>query len=92
MSKISNSERKRRRMARIIARDGDRCWFCNRRVPENERCLYHLRARFLGGSDRSQTNQVMTCEKCAQGAASVWPIHERVQEASGRVRFREADQ
>lgn len=89
MSKRNSSERKHRRLARIVARDGDRCWFCNRRVPEDERSLYHLRARFLGGSGE-QTNQVMTCEKCAQGASTVWPIYERSRDAQGSVRYMEA--
>jgi hypothetical protein len=85
--KLNSSEKKRRRLVRIVERDGDRCWFCDRHVPEAERSLYHLRARFLGGSGE-QTNQVMTCEKCALGASTVWPIKERVEAASGTVRYR----
>lgn len=82
------AEWKRRRLANIVVRDGDGCWFCARRVPEDERRLYHLRARFLGGSGE-QTNQVMVCPKCADGASTVWPIDERAQAAAGHVRFKE---
>jgi hypothetical protein len=85
--KVSTNARKKRRLANIVIRDGDRCWFCERRVPEEERCLYHLRSRFLGGSGE-QTNQVMACKKCTDGASTVWPIDDRAQKASGSVRFR----
>lgn len=86
MSAGLSGERKRRRLANIVARDGDRCWFCNRRVPDGERSLYHLRSRFLGGSGE-QTNQVMACRKCADGASSVWPIAERSRAASGTLPY-----
>ena len=45
-------QRERRRLVRaLLARDGDKCWLCNRTMAAGDATLEHLIARARGGPD-----------------------------------------
>lgn len=49
--------------ARLLARDGDLCWFCGKAMPETDQTREHLIPQCVGGSD-SLENLVLTHQKC----------------------------
>lgn len=46
-----NSKQKQNKKAELISEYGSRCWWCERRFPEKELNLEHLKPKSLGGSD-----------------------------------------
>ena len=59
----------------ILQRDGFRCQFCGKQVPETELEVDHLEPRSKGGSDDAE-NLVSACRDCNRGKgdkpANLW--------------------
>lgn len=72
--------RRRKVIDRVLARDGDDCWFCHGPLMEDI-TLEHLLPKSAGGSN-SVKNIVLAHEECNQLAADL--------DVSGKVRFRDA--
>jgi 5-methylcytosine-specific restriction endonuclease McrA len=64
-----NGERK----ARILLRDGYRCAYCGRVLPESDLTVDHVEPRMRGG-DASEGNLVACCRVCnaEKGGAPAW--------------------
>ncbi len=61
------------RRRRIFARDGHRCVYCARVLPEDQLSLDHVEPRRKGG-DHSEGNLVTACRACnrAKGGRPAW--------------------
>jgi 5-methylcytosine-specific restriction endonuclease McrA len=46
-----NRKWKRRMVAELLARDGDKCWLCSRPMKDEHESIEHLVARSEGGTD-----------------------------------------
>ena len=59
MAKRLMSNRKKK----LLRRDGDKCWLCDKFMPINDRTVEHLIARSQGGRSNLD-NLVLTHERC----------------------------
>lgn len=84
---MSGAERRQRRIAFLVRRDGPDCHYCGCHLEYDEITLDHVTPRSKGGSD-GLWNLVLSCAACNQEKADkliAQPKYQRPQDSACRV-------
>lgn len=70
-----NSKRKIRKKRTVVARDGQRCFYCQDEFPLDELTLDHVVPKSRGGTNENE-NLVLACGPCNWDKGSCYTIWE----------------